>query len=443
MELVFLTLILGGTLLLAFYIARIFKSEVKEEIIEVGEDEAEKVVKAAPAPVVAANKMKKMKNVDKKVKEKDNFKHPWLLTSLKGHSGRVVDLDISSNGKYLATCAEDQTVLVWNTKEFPSKEHKCLRCNVQYDHGLFVKWSPDSKAFVVQKAVQNCTEVYRMAKKPDGALGEFSVAVTFPKQHDTDIIGLGIAASGKFIATCSDKTDLILWNLRGEILSRLDTCHNLTYQCKVSPCGRFVATSGFTPDVKVWEVKFSRSGEFEKVSRAFDLTGHNSGVYGFSFSADSGRMATVSKDGTWKVFDTNIEYSRGQDAEVLMTGSYSWDSSQPSKVCLSPDGLVLVLAQDRNIAFYSVSTGKCTATITDIHNEPITSMLFDSSSAFLLTSGDKHIRVFHNVPGKMIQIEELKAQLKKNLSNSTAKERIEGLIKDAEAELQTITGPGP
>ena len=82
-------------------------------------------------------------------------------------------------------------------------------------------------------------------------------------------------------------------------------------------------------------MKFSRSGDFEKVSRAFDLTGHSSGVYSFAFSADSGRMATVSKvgreggsisgdtvtfhhpqDGHWKVFDTNIEYSRGQDAEV-------------------------------------------------------------------------------------------------------------------------------
>ena len=38
---------------------------------------------------------------------------------------------------------------------------------------------------------------------------------------------------------------------------------------------RFVATSGFTPDVKVWEVKFSRSGDFEKAARAFDLTGGN------------------------------------------------------------------------------------------------------------------------------------------------------------------------
>ena len=133
--------------------------------------------------------------------------------------------------------------------------------------------------------------------------------------------------------------------------------HNLTYCCKVSPNGKFVATSGFTSDVKVisyhnhsslwssqtvniqiWEVKFSRSGDFEKVARAFNLSGHTSGVYSFSFSADSSRVATVSKDGTWKVFNTDIEYTKGQDASVVMSGSYDLDSGKPSKVTISPDG---------------------------------------------------------------------------------------------------------
>ena len=41
------------------------------------------------------------------------------------------------------------------------------------------------------------------------------------------------ASNGRFIATCSDKTDLILWNLKGEILTRVDTYHNLTYCVKV------------------------------------------------------------------------------------------------------------------------------------------------------------------------------------------------------------------
>jgi mRNA-capping enzyme len=51
-------------------------------------------------------------------------------------------------------------------------------------------------------------------------------------------------------------------------------------------------------------VKFSKLGEFQQLSRVFELTGHSSGVYDVGFSADSSRMATVSKDGTWRAFDT-------------------------------------------------------------------------------------------------------------------------------------------
>lgn len=61
---------------------------------------------------------------------------------------------------------------------------------------------------------------------------------------------------------------------------------------------------GFAPDVKVWEVKFTKTGEFQEVKRAFELTGHTSGVYDVAFDVDSSHMATVSKDGTWKVFNT-------------------------------------------------------------------------------------------------------------------------------------------
>ena len=77
--------------------------------------------------------------------------------------------------------------------------------------------------------------------------------------HLTDVIGMGIAATGKFIATCNDKTELLIWSLKGavcgslksgsslrlnfnywQVLAKLDTCHNLTYCSKVSPCGRFL-----------------------------------------------------------------------------------------------------------------------------------------------------------------------------------------------------------
>lgn len=60
---------------------------------------------------------------------------------------------------------------------------------------------------------------------------------------------------------------------------------------------------GFTPDVNVFEVVF-KQGEFKQVPKAFDLAGHSSGVHDFGFSADTSQMATVSKDGTYRIYDT-------------------------------------------------------------------------------------------------------------------------------------------
>lgn len=54
-------------------------------------------------------------------------------------------------------------------------------------------------------------------------------------------------------------------------------------------CGRFVASCGFTPDVKVWEVCFGKKGDFQEVVRAFELKGHSAAVHFFAFSNDSRR----------------------------------------------------------------------------------------------------------------------------------------------------------
>lgn len=38
-----------------------------------------------------------------------NHSHPWLVTTFKGHTSEVRDMDFSSNGKYLASCAEGKS----------------------------------------------------------------------------------------------------------------------------------------------------------------------------------------------------------------------------------------------------------------------------------------------------------------------------------------------
>ena len=88
MEIIFLTAILGATILLAFYITQIFKSKAASPVEEEGSKEAED--ETVTSKETSAGKTKK-KVDNKRQKEKNfTFQHPWLLSTLKGHSGRVL-----------------------------------------------------------------------------------------------------------------------------------------------------------------------------------------------------------------------------------------------------------------------------------------------------------------------------------------------------------------
>ena len=60
-----------------------------------------------------------------------------------------------------------------------------------------------------------------------------------------------MSCTGKFIMSCSAKTDLVLYDLSGTVLEKLDTVLGQNYWAKLSPDGKLLAASGFTPDVKV------------------------------------------------------------------------------------------------------------------------------------------------------------------------------------------------
>ena len=50
---------------------------------------------------------KKQKPLAKNVKKLNTaFSHTWLASTLKGHSGRVIDFDFSPNGKYVISTAD-------------------------------------------------------------------------------------------------------------------------------------------------------------------------------------------------------------------------------------------------------------------------------------------------------------------------------------------------
>ncbi|XP_038058199.1 transducin beta-like protein 2 [Patiria miniata] len=371
------------------------------------------------------------------------FSHAYLASTLKEHSSNVLDIDFSINGKYLASCAEDRTVRVWSVKEFREREHKCLRGNVEYDHATKIKFSPDCKAFITSLCTGNNIRVFKLAKKEDGTSSTITASLDFPKKHTSDIIniGLGSHAHGSFVMTAYKDTTIHIWDVKGDILQTIDTHHMSNNYAAVSPCGRFVASCGFTPDVKVWEVVFDKEGNFSDVKRVMDLKGHRASVYYFSFNVDSTRMATVSKDTTWKLWDTNVEYNKNQDPYLLLTGNY--DHTGPSMLALSPDAHSLAIAAGSKIWVFDSATGEEKETFEDVHTQPITKIGFDSSNKFLVSCGDRHIRVFHNVVGYRSNIASMEKKIKSSTTNKSQKERLESQIAQMRDCLAEVLGEKP
>ncbi|XP_033113521.1 transducin beta-like protein 2 [Anneissia japonica] len=427
-----LTAAVGAIVLVLILLCNSVRGEKEEEHQEHDEKSTKKEKKN---PQQQSKKSKQQGKAPKK--QQHSFTHPYLAATLKGHSDNVVDLDFSINGKYLASCAEDRTVRIWSLKEFKDKEHKCLRGNVEYDHGTNVKFSPDCKAFITSISNGNCIRVFKIGKKEDGNAASITNVLDFPKKHVLDIIDIGIGSvpNGSYIMTATGDTTIIIWDLKGEVLTTIDTHHMNNNHAAVSHCGRFVASCGFTPDVKLWEVVFTKSGEFSEVRRAMELKGHSASVYHFSFNLDSTRMATVSKDGTWKLWDTDVEYMKQQDPYLLRTGS--WNHTGPSKISLSYDSHTIAIAAGTNIYVYNADTGDAEQEYEDVHALPITSIAFSPSSYYLVTSGDRHIQVFHNVTGCKANITEMEKKLVKATSK-TVKERLQQQLKTEKEKLESL-----
>jgi len=236
-----------------------------------------------------SKKQKQHQRIRKEKPQQHNFTHRLLAGALKSHSGNISCMDFSSNGKYLATCADDRTVRIWSTKDFLQREHRSMRANVELDHATLVRFSPDCRAFIVWLASGDTLRVFKMTKREDGGYTFTANPEDFPKKHKAPIINIGIADTGKFIMTASSDTTILIWNLKGRVLSTINTNQMNNTHAAISPCSRFVASCGFTPDVKVWEVCFGKKSEFQEVVRAFELKGHSAAVHFFAFSNDSRR----------------------------------------------------------------------------------------------------------------------------------------------------------
>lgn len=146
-------------------------------------------------------------------------------------------------------------------------------------------------------------------------------------------------------------------------------------------------------------------------------------------------MVTVSKDGTWKLWDTDVEYKKQQDPYLLLTGKC--EVMEPCRIALSPDARVLAISSSTSITVYNTRRGEQEEHFVHVHGEYIMDLAFDINSRYLVSCGDRAIRVFHNTAGYRAVVEEMKGMLKK-ATNEATRERLQQQITDAQNALDSI-----
>ncbi|MCP9263622.1 hypothetical protein DINM_007010 [Dirofilaria immitis] len=305
------------------------------------------------------------------------FEHPWLFTTLKGHVSDVLDMDFSSNGRHLVSVSSDRSLYLWNVKDFSERNHKLHRCSVELDDASHIVFAPDSKCVLMIGCLQN-------DKKEGTQNYKFShvESVEFPAIHDSDINNIGIACNGRFVMSASPDNQLVIYNIHGEVLKKIELKLNILYRACISPCGRFVGASGFTPDVLIFE-------------------GHSSGIYSFAFDQSTTRCVTASKDGTWKIYNTDVRYSQGEEAKIIASGDFEvLRNAHPEsvKVSMSPSGNSFAISASRHICLYStLQPQKEFKIMLDVHDKPISGLRMSPCGKMIASCGDRYIRIFHNV----------------------------------------------
>ncbi|CAB3261437.1 unnamed protein product [Arctia plantaginis] len=382
-------------------------------------NDSEFIVLASVAPIASAS-------------DYDHFEFIRVDEILAEHE-TIIFLRRNASDEVLWIVKINGSVILWDVRDLNQKEHKTLRVNIEFDHASHVAWSPDSKAFIVHTVRENHVIVYKIEKKKDGAIASAAPVITFDKVHEGDVIGFDISSNGKFMMSCSSNNDMVIWDLKGQQLNRLDTYLMTTHTAKISPCGRFVVATGFAPDVKVMEVCFTKNGEFKQITKAYELTGHSSGVYDVAFDVDTSHIATISKDGTWKLYHTKIEYTRGESPHVLETGTYTQTGNAPH-IALSPNAEVLAVSVDSSVEFYDTYTGKLYDTVENVYSGLINYMKFDASNNYLFVCGDRAVRVLHNVCGYQTTIDSCTRLLSSKQTSATM-ERLNKTIKECKETL--------
>ena len=338
----------------------------------------------------------------------DHLVHIWNLSSgeaevtLSGHERAVYNAVFSPDDKRVATASRDGTVRIWDSKT--GEQWAELR----HDGAVWlVAYSPDGSRLASASSD-------RSVRIWDAATGELIHSLS---GHKEVVYSVAFSPDGQRLASATNVPDnaVYLWNAtNGERLNLLKGHTDDVSSVAFSPDGTLLASGSKDHSVRLWN---PATGELIRT-----LRGHKDDVSSVAFNSDGSRLASASWDKTNRLWDpvTGDELAAllGHDGYVMsvafgaddaLLASTSWDKTvriwdarpasqdgvlrrlEPnlSALAVSADGTRLAAAfRDGTVRIWDAHTNEDLATLRG-HDDLVTSVSFNPEHPYLLVTASR------------------------------------------------------
>ena len=267
--------------------------------------------------------------VDKKFSQLDNrSKVPKALTINVGHSGDILSVAFSRDGKYIVSGGQDKTIKLW---EFQSGL-KIKTFIGHTDRVTSVAFSPDGKQ-IISGSYDGDIKLW------DSQSGQ---EIKTLKGYHWHVTSVAFSPDGKQIISGGYNNLIKLWDSQsGEEIRTLKGHTDDVNSIAFSPDGKTIASGSRDSTIKLWD---SQSGEEIRT-----LKGHTDDVNSIAFSSDGKYIVSGSNDETIKLWDSQI----GIEIRTLKGHRFSVNS-----VAFSPDGKTIVSCGSGSMKFWESQSGE-------------------------------------------------------------------------------------
>ncbi len=294
--------------------------------------------------------------------------------TLKGHQANIGAIDVSPDGKIIASAGEDQTIKLWQRET-----GKLIYAFVGVNEPIqTLAISRNSKSIIVSGLDGRISQWQLDTKQYKSS---FFARVNAPDSHDGVILQLAFAANERFIVSASNDKTLRIWSYyTGELKRTLIGHEEAVNTCAISPDSQIIASGSDDKTIKLW--RFDHSYAYQTFS------GDRAAVNSLAFSNDGQYLISGGSDKTIKIWDIKT-------GEIIK----SWQAHEQAiiSIAINPHRHLIASASRTEIKIWQGQTGELIKVL-----RGTAPLKFSPDGQFLITCsyGDK-VKIWSEMLGEL------------------------------------------